>query len=1002
MAVSSENARISYALDGVTTVFPVPFVFLAKADVRVVKTSSAGVETAVTSYTLTGAGNPSGGTCTLSAAGASGETLTILRDMALTQPLDLKPNDPFPAESLETALDRQCYLTQQMQAQMDRTLRFPETETPGAAAFLPSLAARKGKQAWFDAATGGLIGVDAAVAIETADLLLTDTVAQLRASDPTGFRVALTNGNRAAQDLGGGLWYWDAASTSTDDGAFVLKPDSVSGAGRWKRDLQAAALYITAFPDVKVNDAAFDNGPGFQAALDRVRGFGIELLVHQGSWYFQSGFVLQDDNKLTSLSMFNTHLIATGSAFNLVKLDNWGTWQECRLRGFTLTGYDDSDTDSIAVRIGDEAASTVDNNQCVNVSHITFGSGWNIGILCETEADNSEVAYCRSDQQFGQGWLKHLRSTTNSSGDTAGMLIRHNHISPTSRATWGKNFFGIWLEGAEATVLEQNIINNFDCGYRIWSTVSGSRPTMSTTIRGAHYEDLRDFVADVAARANSTPYAVNSVYRKSSDNGYVYRVTVAGTSAASAPTLPTTIGTTFTDGTMTVLCAGYHSLRWSAGRVVSVGMTCKPTKNNAGKCFTAVWECTTGGTTGGTEPTTWGTEYGDTVNDNGVVWTLRHKSVFVELNSQSATHVVRVEGCRTLKPLVEFYLKGKGQFLVSNVTNFDSTSRGGTDYAFCSGSLTGASFFKADASTLTGNIKPYAVAVTDTYTAAVTLDHVRVSNESLNHIRSDGDGLYACFSSLCEPDDGGVRSVSGTTDTVDFTKDKFVYYTSASATTVTVPAPNVSVQGRRVRIYANGTGGLTVNFASSVRFKGQDLTSVYMGRSGLWIEVVCVGTGYRVTDCGPAQQIELTNTQATGANGGNLTAGAWNTVTLNTENVDEGNNCALASSIFTLKPGVYEMTAASAVGYDVGRHRLRLWNPSGAGTSLATGPVVTTGTGVQNTATLGRNVTFTLTAETALVLQHYIESNGTTGEGLALNATSSPEVYAAVSLVKYL
>lgn len=847
-----------------------------------------------------------------------------------------------------------------------------------------------------------ILGDKASIVLTDSGILMSDTVAELRASASTGFSVALTKGNTTAVDLGGGLWYWDAAYSAADDGVFTVKPVSISGAGRWRRDLQDNRLSISAFPNVKVNDAAFDNGPGFQAALDRVRGLGIELWVHQGNWSFQTGISLQDDNKLTSLSMFDTYLTARNSAFQLVHMDNWGTWQECRLRGFTLVGYDDANAASIAIRIGDPAASTVDNNQCVHISHITFGSGWNIGILCETEADNTEICYCRSDQQFGQGWLKHLRSTSNSSGDTAGMLIRHNHISPTSRAAWGKNFFGVWLEGAECTVFEQNIINNFDCGYRIWSVVSGSRPTMSTTIRGAHFEDLRDFVADPAARANSTVYAVNAVYRPSSPNGYVYRVTSGGTSASSPPTFPTTIGATFSDGSLTVLCAGYHSMRWTAARVVGAGMTCKPTKDNAGKCFTAVWECTTGGITGATEPTTWGTEYGDTVNDNGVVWTLRHKSIFVELNSQSGTRAVRVEGSRTLKPLCLFYLKGKGRFIVSNHENLDSTSRGGTDYALYCGTLTGASSFKAEVSTLTGNIKPYAVAVTDTYTTSVALDHVRVSNESLGHVRSDGDGLYACFSSLCEPDDGGVRSVSGTTDTINFTKDRFVYYTSSSATTVTVPAPDVSVQGRRVRIYCNGSGGLTVNLASSVRFKGQDLSSLFLNRTGLWVELLCVGTGYRVTDFSPPQKIELTNSQATGTDGGNLTAGAWNTVTLNTEATDEGNNCALASSIFTLKPGVYELTDAFAVGYNVGRHRVRLWNPAGAGTSLATGPVVTTGASVQNVAFLGRGIVFTLTSETALVLQHYIESNGTKGEGLALNATSSPEIYAAVALVKYL
>lgn len=57
-------------------------------------------------------------------------------------------------------------------------------------------------------------------------------------------------------------------------------------------------------------------------------------------------------------------------------------------------------------------------------------------------------------------------------------------------------------------------------------------------------------------RANSTAYVAGNTYRDSGDNGYRYECKTAGTSAASAPTLPTTLGEQVTDGTAVFECMG--------------------------------------------------------------------------------------------------------------------------------------------------------------------------------------------------------------------------------------------------------------------------------------------------------------------------------------------------------------------------------------------------------------------------------------------------------------
>lgn len=62
--------------------------------------------------------------------------------------------------------------------------------------------------------------------------------------------------------------------------------------------------------------------------------------------------------------------------------------------------------------------------------------------------------------------------------------------------------------------------------------------------------------ATAAARVNSDPMTLDEYYVPAVANGFYYKVTTAGTTAAAPPTFGTTIGGTTVDGTATVTCAG--------------------------------------------------------------------------------------------------------------------------------------------------------------------------------------------------------------------------------------------------------------------------------------------------------------------------------------------------------------------------------------------------------------------------------------------------------------
>lgn len=150
MTVVASAAKYVYTGDGTSVAFPFPALFLANNDLLV------GVDGVLqlSGYTVSGAGNPSGGTVTFSTAPANGVTVVLLRKPAFQQLVDFVNGQTVLEGTIETALDRLTMMAQYLLDASTRTLRVGDLDTATSAEdlLLPNAATRANTLLGFDAA----------------------------------------------------------------------------------------------------------------------------------------------------------------------------------------------------------------------------------------------------------------------------------------------------------------------------------------------------------------------------------------------------------------------------------------------------------------------------------------------------------------------------------------------------------------------------------------------------------------------------------------------------------------------------------------------------------------------------------------------------------------------------------------------------------------------------------------------------------------------------------
>jgi len=230
MTVSSTTVKNSYSGNSSTTAFAYTFKIFADTDLQVIIRSSTGTETTktlTTHYTVSGAGDASGGNVTFTSGNtpATGETVVIRRGVPQTQAIDYIANDPFPAESHEEGLDRATMTIQQMQEELDRSFKVSRTNSITTPEFTEDASTRASKTLGFDS-TGNVLTTVADFLPAGGDSAMFQYSTTTADADPGAGFFRLNNATIASATE---MYIDDLEYNGTDVTAWVQSWDDVTG-----------------------------------------------------------------------------------------------------------------------------------------------------------------------------------------------------------------------------------------------------------------------------------------------------------------------------------------------------------------------------------------------------------------------------------------------------------------------------------------------------------------------------------------------------------------------------------------------------------------------------------------------------------------------------------------------------------------------------------------------------------------------------------------------------
>jgi len=281
MTVSSSVNKVQYAGNSATLVFPVNYYFLENSHLKVILRTAAGIETVqtlTTNYTVTGAGNPAGGSVTMLVAPVTGTTLTIVRNVPATQETDYLANDPFPAESHERALDKLTMLVQENEEFINRAIQIPQTDSTSINTIVPSSTVRAAKLLGFDADGSVAISDSTIAQLDAAIASFINATGNNAASilyDPAGTGALQTNVQTKLRGIVSRADYNSDGNYDTARNALTVRVDHVvrpEGAS-FSRLLSTKLSEVITFKDFgATGDGTTNDATAIQATLDAANG----------------------------------------------------------------------------------------------------------------------------------------------------------------------------------------------------------------------------------------------------------------------------------------------------------------------------------------------------------------------------------------------------------------------------------------------------------------------------------------------------------------------------------------------------------------------------------------------------------------------------------------------------------------------------------------------------------------------------------------------------------
>lgn len=317
MTIQAATRKAIHVGNGSATVFPFAFKVFKKEDVRVIRTSSAGVETPLVlgaDYDVSLATNQAsspGGNVTYPLNGtvlASGEKLTVLGNIAITQPVELTNLGGFYPNVIETALDRRTIIEQQLQEQVDRAVKVPASSSLDPAQLIDNLV-----QSAANATTA---------ATQASDALASFTARYL------GAKTADPAKNNAGADLTAGTLYLNTQTNKVRvytgmgwqdlgsiDSATVAFLGGLTGAVQ--RTTQAKLRDVVSVKDFgAVGDGVADDTAAFNAALTAAS----SVYVPSGTYRTTATITLYGSKKLVGAGRTSTAIQCAASGVPVVTL----------------------------------------------------------------------------------------------------------------------------------------------------------------------------------------------------------------------------------------------------------------------------------------------------------------------------------------------------------------------------------------------------------------------------------------------------------------------------------------------------------------------------------------------------------------------------------------------------------------------------------------------------------------------------------------------------------